>query len=158
MIRKRVSYRTGIVPAIGIVENKPKPYNFRGKPSVLGDPRRWEFPLEGTGEFDISGQFYVPSTTEVDKPIKEGFFRRRVSEAVGFFSHAFGGSTQLLGFGNYRLGNKNVAEPVAIIQFSTTSETWMRYDLAIRRWIKKKKNSWDQKALTFVINGKMYFL
>lgn len=156
---RSASYRTGRIPTINPATGRSVGYSKRYeemKPS--GKTNIWEFPSMKHSDANVQVDFIVPSTRNKIKRIGDFAFRNRMGEALGFFSHLFGGGTQIAGYGNYRLEGKNIAEPVGIIKTSTCMETWRKWDVTVKKWIMQKKEAWGQDSLMLSINGKSFFI
>ena len=127
---------------------------------VIGNPKRLEFPSKLMDKSQVSFAIYVPSTRN-HHPISTKDFKKRIADTAAFLSRIFGGATQFNTIGNWNpKGRIQVDERIAVVQCSTTRAKFMRYDLQVRDWLRKKKaeKQWGQDTITFSFNGRLYFI
>jgi len=121
-------------------------------------PNKLDFPT-GKGK-NVRIVIYVPSTTNIDKKIPNSQFRRRITSVVNFLRSKLGGSTRVLGIGNYYSDdlNKSITEKVAKVESFTTTKDYYREDKKIRKFLLRKKKAWKQEWLSYEYRGSLYFV
>lgn len=119
---------------------------------------KWDFPKPGQADTTHTLRIFVPSTNGKQQQIPDKAFRERVAKVFAFLSSIFGGGTQFVGYGNFKSKGKNIAEPMGIVESSTTDEDWKKYDKTVLSFIRKQRSAWKQISITFWMDGKFYFV
>lgn len=103
---------------------------------------------------------YVPSTRNIDQRISNAEFKKRITETTTFLRKQLGGSTKLVGVGNYRSDERqaSVSENVAKIESFTSKVKYDEVDLKIKKWLKNKKKAWSQEWLSYEFEEALYFI
>jgi hypothetical protein len=110
-------------------------------------------PFVGTSmELDTHFVVYIPSTS--------GNYKKRIDEAIGFFTKLFGGTTEFSAVGTY-VSQKTgmvIREKVALVDVYTTRDNWDKKKDMIKGWLKSKKKAWKQEELAIQFEEDMYWV
>lgn len=117
-------------------------------------PNKTELRKSNSIEFKV----FIPSTRNKNIKISDTAFRKRIDDAVFFFSKRFGGSTFAVETGTYQLKNKTIKERVSVITISARPSVYNKYDEEVEAWLRAKKKSWQQDSMGFIYQGKMVFV
>jgi len=121
-------------------------------------PEKLDFPT-GRGN-NIHIIIYVPSTIGIDKKISKEQFDKRIKSVIDFLRDKFGGSTKIKASGDYYSDElkKPVKERVAKVEAFTTKRDYYKADKEIRKFLKEKKKSWSQEAISYEYEESLYFV
>jgi hypothetical protein len=133
--------------------------------AIHNRPTQMDFPYRQDGNKlreieepqNVKVQIYVPSTkhtVKLDRPT----FNRRVEETKAFLNRLFGGTTTTKGGGAWMEGNRLIQEPVAVVESYTTMSKYNRYDFRIIKWLLGKTKTWNQSAISYGYNDKLFFV
>jgi hypothetical protein len=118
-------------------------------------PKRIDFPVPKDDEILKAGThrgvIYVPSTTDMSKPISAKEHQKRVRMVSKEISRIFGGDTvQRQAFGNW-LDEKGklVGERITRIEFFTTPSNYRKNDYKIGKMIHNLAKKWGQWAISY---------
>lgn len=129
----------------------------KGMADVKSHERRLDFPKKTAKGSDTHIVIFVPSTKGAVK-ISPSLFRKRLLETKSFLSNKFGGFTAIKAHGGWVSGQTLIQERVVMVETYTTRNAYLKYDLTIERWLKRKKTEWEQEAMGYIYQGKMYFV
>ena len=117
----------------------------------------FDFP-KGEGN-EIHSIIYVPSTKNTTEPISQKEFKKRINDTIRFYRKYLGGSTKIIGVGNWRSGSKeSVTEKIAKIENFSSSVDYDKADLKIKKWLYNKKREWGQNAISYEFEESLYFV
>lgn len=98
----------------------------------------------------------VPSTSGGNE-INGHAFKKRVKKTKRFMDNLFGGDTSVKGVGGWIDKQDDlVTEDVVKVESSTTHEEFHNKKDKLRKYIKKKRNSWKQDQLMYEHDGVSY--
>lgn len=105
-------------------------------------------------------EIYVPSTQDVDEDLTDEEFRQRIKNVQQEFSEEFGGTTTFLGDGTYvdQETGDLIEEHVAVVEVHMSDEDWQDKKEDIFEWLEKKKEQWEQQAISFEFEGDLTFV
>lgn len=110
-------------------------------------------PFQGTSmELDTHFVVYIPSTS--------GDYKKRINEAISYFTKLFGGTTEFSAVGTY-VSQKSglvIKEKVALVDVYTTRKHWDAKKEMIKAWLKSRKKLWHQEELAIQFEEDMYWV
>jgi hypothetical protein len=101
---------------------------------------------------------FVPSTKDVDKPISDSEFNKRVKETSSFLSELFGGITKISGTGAYHSKKGLVTERVAEVETFTDPSSYEQKKNKLHKWLMKNKSAWGQENIAVEYEEDMYWI
>lgn len=101
---------------------------------------------------------FVPSTFDVDKPVTNEMFQRRVKVTSSFLSDLFGGTTKISGTGAYHSKKGLVTEKVAEVEVFTDPSSYELKKNKLHKWLMDKKKDWGQESIAVEYEEDMYWI
>lgn len=120
------------------------------------DIRGQTFP-KGRG-LNVHIVIYVPSTKNVNQKISENQFKGRIRQTAKFLSSAFGGTTRVRGIGTWLNKKTLVQERIAKVETFTNVRDYKKVQGKIKKWLRKRKKQWRQKALSYEFEEALFFV
>ena len=110
-------------------------------------------------KFDKNFIIYVPSTSNVGKPISKEELDKRVDEVEKFVANKFGGYTETETDGGYKSNSgKIIEEDIVKVSVFAKAMDWLKNENSViskvRSWAKK----WGQEAIGFEYEGDLYYV
>jgi len=110
-------------------------------------------------KFDKNFIIYVPSTSNVGKPISKSELDKRVNEVEKFVANKFGGYTETETDGGYKSNSgKIIEEDIVKVSVFAKAMDWLKNESSViskvRSWAKK----WGQEAIGFEYEGDLYYV
>ena len=126
-------------------------------------PNKLDFPsrsqLKDPDLARINVVIYVPSTKNVTHKISEAEFKKRINSTVGFLRLSLGGSTTIMGIGNYLSSQYgSVTERVAKVESFIDIQRYNRADLIIKKWLENKKKQWSQESIAYEYENNLIYV
>ena len=102
---------------------------------------------------------FVPSTKDVDVPISDVEFNKRVKLTSSFLSSLFGGTTKVSGTGAYKSdAGKLVTERVAEVETFTEPSNYELKKGKLHKWLMDRKKDWGQENIAVEYEEDMYWI
>lgn len=101
---------------------------------------------------------FVPSTRDVDVPISDSAFDKRVKDTSSILAKFFGGTTKISGTGAYHSKKGLVTERVAEVEIFTEPKVYEAQKDKLHQWLMKKKSDWGQESIAILYEEDMYWI
>lgn len=126
-----------------------------GLTTVRHHERKLDFPKGKSNNMHLI--VLVPST-RFDQKISNSHFERRILETKRFLS-IFGGYTKVKAIGGFIASNNRIIEEnIAKVETYASRKDYLKYDLKLKQWIRKKKIEWKQESIGLILNNRMFFI
>jgi hypothetical protein len=101
---------------------------------------------------------FVPSTRDVDKPISDSDFNKRIRLTSSFLSDLFVGTTKISGTGAYHSKKGLVTERVAEVEAFTSPTDYEQKKGKLHKWLLDRKKEWGQESIAVEYEEDMYWI
>lgn len=140
-------------------------WNHTPDSKIIGNPHAIEYPTQqdvadDRFNFNVMIQVAVPSTKNATEPISKKDFEARVESVITFLgrlfgnskARIFGGTTSNTDYGTYYSGERKqwIGENVVLVTVWTTKQSYAKWDLYLKEWLKKKCREWKQESIQFI--------
>lgn len=148
------SKKTGTFPAgRGNKKTKKRIAVFSKNRNKLKPIKRFDFPKKPSGN-DVHFSVFIPSTKNVDEPVSDSEFERRVEQIQNYLSEKFPGTTAYKTEGTYLDSKKGlVTEKGVKVEVYTDQKTWNRFDQNIQRALLALRKKWGQSAMGYTFES-----
>ena len=113
---------------------------------------------KGTFHLPVELAVIVPSTKDKSKPITSQEFESRTQEVRKILSYWFGGNTQVKAEGGFLLKGKEIRERVNIVYAFSKTADWLKNRDALKRYLMRKKKSWQQFNIGLQYETDLFYL
>jgi hypothetical protein len=111
-------------------------------------------------ELPVEQRIMVPSTKDVNKPISQSAYKKRVIQVRNYLSRTFGGDTAISGSGGYYSTQKKkvIREPVTVVTSFATNQSFRKNKGKLIKQLTVWGKRWGQESMGYEHEGDLYYI